>query len=102
MVIDFLTEGISVPFVSGRSQTRRSNASVDPFSGFHGKTAFTIARHGSRPAGAAPRDVNISLPLPGMIDVALFDGHVEKSPPENLWNYYWSSTWEIPNPRPGR
>jgi hypothetical protein len=37
-----------------------------------------------------------------MIDLALYDGHVEKSPLENLWNYYWSANWQIPNPRPGR
>jgi type II secretory pathway pseudopilin PulG len=67
-----------------------------------GMGAFTIARHGSRPASAAPRNVNIARPLPGAIDVALFDGHVEKSPLENLWNYYWSPEWKVPNPRPGR
>jgi prepilin-type N-terminal cleavage/methylation domain-containing protein len=63
-------------------------------------SSLTIARHGSRPASAAPTRVNITQPLPGMIDVALFDGHVEKSPLENLWNYYWSADWQIPNPRP--
>jgi hypothetical protein len=35
-----------------------------------------------------------------MIDVALFDGHVEKSPLEYLWNYYWSADWQIPSRRP--
>jgi hypothetical protein len=34
------------------------------------------------------------------VDMALFDGHVEKVPLENLWNYYWSRDWQIPNPRP--
>jgi prepilin-type N-terminal cleavage/methylation domain-containing protein len=62
---------------------------------------LTIARHGSRSASAAPRNVDISKPLPSMIDVALYDGHVEKSPLENLWSYYWSADWRIPNPRPG-
>ena len=68
----------------------------------HGMAACAIARHGSRPASAAPRDYDISSRLPGMIDLALYDGHVEKSPLENLWNYYWSANWQIPNPRPGR
>jgi prepilin-type N-terminal cleavage/methylation domain-containing protein len=63
---------------------------------------FAIARHGSRPASAAPRNFNIANRLPGMIDMALYDGHVEKVPLENLWNYYWSATWQVPNPRPGR
>jgi prepilin-type N-terminal cleavage/methylation domain-containing protein len=61
----------------------------------------TIARHGRRPASAAPRQVDISKPLPGMIDMALFDGHVEKVPLENLWTYYWNDNWAVPNPRPG-
>lgn len=66
-----------------------------------GMPCFTIARHGSRPASAAPRSVDISKPLPGMIDLAAFDGHVEKVRLENLWNYYWTADWVVPNPRPG-
>jgi len=62
----------------------------------------TIARHGDRPASAAPTQVNITKPLPGAIDLAMFDGHVEKSPLENLWNYYWCYGWHIPSPRPGK
>jgi prepilin-type N-terminal cleavage/methylation domain-containing protein len=62
---------------------------------------FPIARHGNRPASAAPQQWDISKPMPGMADVALFDGHVEKSRLENLWNYYWSASWQVPNPRPG-
>src|ERR1700677_2948584 len=61
---------------------------------------LTIARHGSRPASAAPRNVDITQRLPGAIDVALFDGHVEYSPLENLWNYYWCYGYQVPNPRP--
>lgn len=67
-----------------------------------GIAIVTIARHGSRPASAAPRNVDISQPLQGMIDLAAFDGHVEKAPLENLWNYYWNPGWVIPTPRPGR
>jgi prepilin-type N-terminal cleavage/methylation domain-containing protein len=65
-------------------------------------TVMTIARHGGRPASMAPRNVDITQRLPGMIDVALFDGHVEKSSLENLWNYYWYQSWVVPSPRPGR
>ncbi len=64
-------------------------------------SSLAIARHGSRPASAAPRNFDISHRLPGMIDVALYDGHVEKAPLENLWNYYWSADWQIPPRRPG-
>jgi len=74
----------------------------DPVSqDYRGMTTFTIARHGSRSASAAPRWVDISKPIPGMIQMALYDGHVEKARLENLWNYYWSQNWWIPNPRPG-
>jgi prepilin-type N-terminal cleavage/methylation domain-containing protein len=61
-----------------------------------------VARHGSRSASAAPRSVDVTKRLPGAIDVALYDGHVEKSPLENLWNYYWSVNWKAPSPRAGR
>ena len=57
-----------------------------------------IARHGSRPASAAPVNFNYLQRLPGMIDMAIYDGHAEKVPLENLWNYYWNATW-IPSPR---
>jgi prepilin-type N-terminal cleavage/methylation domain-containing protein len=60
----------------------------------------TIARHGNRAASGAPTQVDITKRLPGVIDVALFDGHVEKAPLENLWNYYWCNGWIIPTPRP--
>ncbi len=63
---------------------------------------LTIARHGRRPASAAPRIIDISQTLPGMIDLAACDGHVEKALLENLWNYSWYADWQVPNPRPGR
>ena len=61
---------------------------------------ITIARHGDRPASAAPWKFDITQRLPGSINMGLFDGHVENSPLENLWNYYWCNGWQIPNPRP--
>jgi hypothetical protein len=74
----------------------------DYFVEFLGMSAVAIARHGSLPASAAPRNFDISHRLPGMIDVALDDAHVEKAPLENHWNYYWTADWQIPHPRPGR
>jgi prepilin-type N-terminal cleavage/methylation domain-containing protein len=84
----------------GFSTTQVGNLLYAPDAG--GIQVMTIARHGSRSASAAPRNVDISKRLPGAVDVALYDGHVEKSPLENLWNYYWSLNWQVPNPRPGR
>jgi prepilin-type N-terminal cleavage/methylation domain-containing protein len=63
--------------------------------------SMIIARHGRRPAAAAPRFADISKPLPGIIDMVFFDGHVEKAHLENLWIYYWHAKWEIPPKRPG-
>jgi hypothetical protein len=60
-----------------------------------------IARHRSRPASAAPRNWDTSKPLPGMVDLALYDSHAEQVRLENLWNYYWNATWVVPSPRPG-
>jgi prepilin-type N-terminal cleavage/methylation domain-containing protein len=59
-----------------------------------------IARHGGLPAGSAPSNFDTEQRLPGAINVACFDGHVELSKLENLWNYYWNRTWVPPNPRP--
>ncbi len=61
---------------------------------------LTIARHGGRPASAAPRSINISQRLPHGINLVLYDGHVEKTSLENLWTYDWSSQWIVPTSRP--
>lgn len=63
-------------------------------------TFFMIARHGDRPASAAPRIVDATKPLPGYINMAMFDDHVEKVKLENLYTYYWCYNWQIPSPRP--
>lgn len=50
-----------------------------------------IARHGGRDPLGAPTGFNISAGefLPGGINVACCDSHVEYSPLANLWDYYW-------------
>jgi prepilin-type N-terminal cleavage/methylation domain-containing protein len=89
------------PYVLAYSSDPPSPNLYNPGGGTLMGTSLTIARHGGRPASAAPRNWDISRPLPGMIDLALYDGHVERSPLENLWNYYWNANWIIPHPRPG-
>jgi prepilin-type N-terminal cleavage/methylation domain-containing protein len=83
------------------SSQRPSTNLYDGLPGGADMPSLAIARHGSRPASAAPRNFDITHRLPGMIDVALYDGHVEKSPLENLWNYYWAADWQVPFRRPG-
>jgi prepilin-type N-terminal cleavage/methylation domain-containing protein len=59
-----------------------------------------IDRHGGIPASSAPTDVDTTKRLPGAINVACSDGHVELAKLENLWNFYWNRTWVPPSPRP--
>lgn len=61
---------------------------------------ITIARHGSRSARSAPRNVDTTQRLPGSIDLGCYDGHVEFAPTENLWNYYWHKDYVPPLTRP--
>jgi prepilin-type N-terminal cleavage/methylation domain-containing protein/prepilin-type processing-associated H-X9-DG protein len=60
---------------------------------------YCIARHGSVPSGGAPQRWPAHTALPGAINVAFFDGHVELVPLENLWSLYWSTVW-VPRTRP--
>jgi prepilin-type N-terminal cleavage/methylation domain-containing protein len=94
-------------FADGNSHDASPNStdlpSSDLYDGgasFETMAVLTIARHGGSPASAAPRKVNTAQRLPGAIDMALLDGHVEKVPLENLWNYYWNATWQVPSHRP--
>ncbi|MDB6020766.1 MAG: hypothetical protein JWQ04_623 [Pedosphaera sp.] len=61
---------------------------------------ITIARHWGRSAKSAPRNVDITQRLPGGIDMGFYDGHVELSPVENLWTYYWHKDYMPPLTRP--
>jgi prepilin-type N-terminal cleavage/methylation domain-containing protein/prepilin-type processing-associated H-X9-DG protein len=61
-----------------------------------------LARHSSQPASAAPQNFNYTKNLPPGINVGLFDGHVEFSVLENLWNYQWHLDYVVPNPRPAK
>jgi prepilin-type N-terminal cleavage/methylation domain-containing protein len=72
----------------------------DESSGVGAIGRITLARHGGRPAQSAPRNVSPGTKLPGSIDLAIFDGHVEKAPLEKLWNFYWYRDYQVPNTRP--
>lgn len=64
-----------------------------------GMPRVTIARHGI-PAQSAPRNVLPGAPMPGSINIGMFDGHAENSPLEKLWGYYWHAGWIPPKTRP--
>ena len=48
-----------------------------------------IARHGSKPAAAAPTSAPFSGILPGGVNVGMCDGHTEYCKLNQLWSYYW-------------
>jgi prepilin-type N-terminal cleavage/methylation domain-containing protein len=59
-----------------------------------------IARHGGRSAGSAPKNLPAGQRLPGGINIACVDGHVQQAPLETAWNFRWHRTYEPPSPRP--
>ena len=64
---------------------------------------FLIARHGSQPPGAAPRNLVVTpgsgTPIPGMINMCFADGHAGSVFINDLWTFYWSGT-SVPQPHP--
>lgn len=59
-----------------------------------------LPRHGNRP-GRLPTHHKPSQRLPGAINAAFYDGHVEQVPLERLWNLYWRKGYVPPPTRPG-
>jgi prepilin-type N-terminal cleavage/methylation domain-containing protein/prepilin-type processing-associated H-X9-DG protein len=65
-----------------------------------GMPRVCIARHGSKPALAAPQSVPPGTALSGTIDMGFVDGHVEQVKLESLWLLSWHLNWIIPPLRP--
>jgi prepilin-type N-terminal cleavage/methylation domain-containing protein/prepilin-type processing-associated H-X9-DG protein len=66
--------------------------------GPQGMQRIFIARHGPQYVPSPPTSVNKLQLWPGGINMALFDGHVENTSLNFLWNYYWSYDpgWSAP------
>jgi prepilin-type N-terminal cleavage/methylation domain-containing protein/prepilin-type processing-associated H-X9-DG protein len=60
----------------------------------------TIARHGSRSASRAPRNLGAGEKMPRAINMGFADGHTEMVKLEDLWNLYWHLDWQPPTARP--
>jgi len=61
---------------------------------------YCLARHGiSNPSTAPTVNITASTFLPGGVNVACCDGHVEYSQLNNLWSYYWHAL-SVPQPMP--
>lgn len=65
-----------------------------------GMPRITIARHGSRSPGTAPRNLLPGAPLPGAINMGFTDGHAELVKLDDLWTYNWHRNWKTPTTRP--
>jgi prepilin-type processing-associated H-X9-DG protein len=62
---------------------------------------YCISRHGFKNPGSAPtiNSITPTTHFPGGVNVACCDGHVEYSPLNNLWSYYWHAL-SVPKPMP--
>ena len=60
---------------------------------------FTLPRH--RQPKTVPPKCNPAQILPGAINVAFYDGHVETAKLERLWSFYWHREYVPPAKRPG-
>jgi prepilin-type N-terminal cleavage/methylation domain-containing protein/prepilin-type processing-associated H-X9-DG protein len=60
----------------------------------------SIPRHGKRPI-TPPTKWPETQPLPGAVNVSMFDGHVELVKLDQLWQLYWHKDYKAPDKRPG-
>jgi prepilin-type N-terminal cleavage/methylation domain-containing protein len=88
------------PHTNDLPATDLFNGQVSGF-GSAGMGACTIARHGSRPAAQAPTSWPVTQRMPGSVDVSFVDAHVELVKLDNLWQFIWNKTYEVPLKRPG-
>ena len=70
------------------------NGTYNLYAGLGGNTPmmgrYCIARHGMKSLGTTLNvTVSATTVLPGGVNVACCDGHVEYSKLNNLWSYYW-------------
>jgi prepilin-type N-terminal cleavage/methylation domain-containing protein len=99
-------DGMNLLFIFGEcnwAPTESDPPAYNLQSGFAGRGLmewFTIPRHGSRPSSIST-NYPASRKLPGAINVASYDGHVETVKLERLWKLYWHKNWAAPAKRPG-
>ena len=65
-----------------------------------GMSRYTVGRHGSTNPRTAPRRLLPGQPLPGSINIACCDGHVELVRLEKIWGLYWHKGYVPPATRP--
>jgi prepilin-type N-terminal cleavage/methylation domain-containing protein len=65
-----------------------------------GMGRYCIARHATRSPKAAPRKMTPGTPLPGAVNMACMDGHVELQKLDKLWDFHWHKGYVPPTTRP--
>lgn len=74
-----------------------ASAAADMFNGGPSPLARMGVRHGLASMADAPRSVAAgATTLPGALNMALLDGHVESPKMKNLNNFYWNATYVRP------
>jgi prepilin-type N-terminal cleavage/methylation domain-containing protein/prepilin-type processing-associated H-X9-DG protein len=61
---------------------------------------FCIARHGVNSPKGAPKKFPSGQPLPGAVNMAMMDGHVETVRLDRLWSLRWYKGYVPPSKRP--
>lgn len=74
--------------------------SMDAMNGSISMGRVSVPRHGGFKPVSGPTPFNSTNTLPGSINISCFDGHVEMTKLENLWNFYWNRHWAPPSSRP--
>ena len=72
----------------------------DPWGPINFMGYMTVPRHGSRPS-QIPTKWPKEMALPGGVNIAFYDGHVELVKLDRLWQLYWCKGYEPPPKRPG-
>jgi len=73
------------------------NGQSAAFNGSAGEFShFGLARHGGKSPAAAPRSVAAGSALPGSINAAMVDGHVEAMKLRDANKYYWCKGYVLP------
>ncbi len=76
------------------------NLTGDPIDLNGGMGRLAYPRHGSA-SGPFSKKHPKEVPLPGAVNVALADGHVELVKNDNLWKLEWHKNYKAPAKRPG-